>query len=151
MMLVSNWDSKDQRDANRGSNTMILKNSGANEDWYVVDDWGGSMGKWGGVRSREKWDCDGYAKQTADFIKKVEEDGEVEFGYSGQQTDSIKDDIKVTDVQWVMTYLGRLTDSQIRAGLKASGATDAEVNCFTPAIRQRLTMLQTSSRPVAKN
>ena len=145
MMLVSNWDSKDQRDADRGSNTVIFTNQSSNEDWYVVSDWGGSMGKWGGVRSREKWDCEGFAKQTSEFITKVE-NGKIEFGYSGQHTGSIKDDIKVSDVQWVMTYLGSLKDSQIRAGLEASGATAAEVTCFTSALRQRLNMLEAAAR-----
>lgn len=144
MMLVSNWDSKDQRDAGRGSNTAIFKNK-EGEDWYVVTDWGGSMGKWGGVLAREKWDCKGYADQTQKFITKAG-GGNVEFGYSGQHTDSIRDNIRVSDVRWLMTYLGRISDSQIRAGLKASGATTDEVECFTRAIRQRLDSLKTNSR-----
>jgi hypothetical protein len=146
MMLVSNWDSKDARDAERGSNTLILKSSGANEDWYAVDDWGGSMGKTGGVMKREKWDCAGYEKETEGFVKKTEKDAEVEFDYKGQHTDSISDDIKVSDVKWVMGYLGRITDAEIQAGLKGAGATPEEVSCFTSAIRKRLQMLQTASQ-----
>ncbi|HEY7544442.1 MAG TPA: hypothetical protein VID27_06155 [Blastocatellia bacterium] len=147
MMLVSNWDSKDQRDVSRGSNTAIFKTKDG-EDWYVVTDWGGSMGKWGGVLSREKWDCRGYASETQKFITGVK-NGFVEFGYSGQHTDSIKRGIRTSDVQWLMNYLGRITDAQIRAGLKASGATPDEVECFTRAIRQRLDLLKANSRSAA--
>jgi hypothetical protein len=144
MMLVSNWDSKDQRDAGRGSNTAIFQNK-EGEDWYVVTDWGGTMGKWGGVLSREKWDCKGYTDQNQKFIASAT-GGIIKFGYSGQHTDSIRDNIRASDVRWLMTYLGRITDAQLRAGLKASGATTDEAECFTRALRQRLELLRTNSR-----
>lgn len=139
LMLTSNWDSKDQRDAGRGSNTAIwtLPNG---QTWYVFSDWGGSMGKWGSFFSREKWDCSGYAKQTSSFVKGVK-NGMVDFGYSGQRKD-VTEGVKVSDVQWIMRYLGQLTDAQIRSGLEASGATPDEVNCFAEAIRDRIDQLK---------
>jgi hypothetical protein len=139
LLLTSNWDSKDARDAGRGSNTAIWQASN-NDQWYVFSDWGGSMGKWGGVMSREKWDCKGFASQTPKFIKGVR-NGEVEFGYSGQRKD-VTTGIKVSDVQWAMRYLGQLSDAQLRAGLEASGATPDEVSCFTAAFRDRLNQLK---------
>src|SRR5262249_15744647 len=71
MMLVSNWDNKDVRDVRRGSNTAIFRTptDGGLEDRYLITDWGGSMGKWGGLISREKWDCNGFRGQTRDFVK----------------------------------------------------------------------------------
>jgi hypothetical protein len=81
------------------------------------------------------------ADQTKDFCKGVK-DGQVEFGYSGQHTESIKDGISVADVQWLLTSLGKLSDWQIRAGLKASGASPEEVESFTQSIRVRITHLQ---------
>jgi len=144
MMLTSNWDNKDVRDFKRGSNTAIFQiatDSGV-EDRYLVTDWGGSMGKWGGYFSREKWDCKGYSGQTKDFIKGV--NGVlVEFGYSGQHSEGFKTDIKISDVQWLMKYLGRITDAQLREGLKASGATPDEISCFTASIRNRIDQLRT--------
>jgi hypothetical protein len=139
VMLVSNWDSKDARDADRGSNTAIYKYQTRRgvEARYLITDWGGSMGKWGNFFTREKWDCDGFTNQTSDFVKGVE-DGKVKWGYTGQHTDSIKDDIKVEHVRWVLQYVGRITDRQIRAGLRASGATPAEVNCFARTFRDRI-------------
>jgi hypothetical protein len=144
MMLVSNWDSKDVRDVSRGSNTAIFQvpvDGGSVENWYVVTDWGGSMGKWGGVFSREKWDCRGFSGQNSKFTNGARGTS-VEFGYSGQRTSDITEGIRASDVQWIMQYLGRITDQQLRDGLAASGATPEEVDCFARALRERLDMLK---------
>ncbi|MDX2041607.1 MAG: hypothetical protein SF097_10170 [Acidobacteriota bacterium] len=147
LMLTSNWDNKDVRDVKRGSNTAIFRTPLKNgvEDRYLVTDWGGSMGKWGGFLSREKWDCKGFSSQNKDFVKGVKGDL-VQFGYSGQHTDTFKNDIRVSDVKWLLQYLGRLTDDQIRAGLQASGATSDEVECFTVALRDRINQLKNVAR-----
>lgn len=143
VMMVSNWDNKDVRDVKRGSNTAIFQTptEGGLEDRFMITDWGGSMGKWGGFISREKWDCNGFRSQTKDFVKGVKGD-QIEFGYSGQHTDSFKGGIRVSDVKWVMQYLGRVTDDQLRAGLKSSGATADEVECFTQSLRDRINQLK---------
>jgi hypothetical protein len=142
MMLTSNWDNKDVRDVSRGSNTAILEiqRNNRTERRYMVTDWGGSMGKWGGVMSREKWDAKGYEKQTQDFIKGVER-GFVEFGYSGQHSGDFKQGIRVSDVKWLNGYIGRITDQQLRDGLRASGATPEEVEILTRSIRIRINQL----------
>ena len=142
IMLVSNWDSKDQEQAGKGSNTKILivPTRAATERRYIVSDWGGSMGKWGGFFKREKWDCDGYQGQSDDFVKGVK-NGVVQWGYSGQHTDAIKDGIPVAHVQWLMGYLGKLTSSQIRGALRASGASPSEEVCFERAVRMRISAL----------
>ena len=147
MMLVSNWDNKDVRDVKRGSNTAIYRTpvGGGVEDRFLITDWGGSMGKWGGFISREKWDCNGYRGQTKEFVKGVRGD-HVEFGYSGQHSSTFKDGIRPSDVKWVMQYLGRITDDQLRAGLQASGASQEEVSCFTQSIRDRINQLKNVAR-----
>jgi hypothetical protein len=141
VMLTSNWDNKDGRDAS--SNTGILRRQrGAGLEWvYLVTDWGGSMGKWGNYFTREKWDCEGYRVQTPNFIRAVE-DGEVRFGFRGQHDGDFSADIRPSDVRWLMRNLGRLRDTQIRSALRASGATPHEQECFTRSIRARLTQLQ---------
>ncbi len=141
MMLTSNWDSKDQHDVSRGSNTAIFNVKATGEEQFVVTDWGGSMGKWGGVFSREKWDCDGYAKQNREFITSAR-NGTVEFGYKGQRTDDIRQNIRISDVKWLIQYLGRISDEQLRAALQASGADAKELDCFTRAVRERLEQLK---------
>jgi hypothetical protein len=147
MMLTSNWDNKDIRDVKRGSNTAIYvtPTGSAVEDRYLITDWGGSMGKWGGVIGREKWDCKGYHGQTKDFIKGVR-DNKVEFGYSGQHSSDFKTDISVSDVKWLVGIIGRITDDQLRAGLQASGATPDEVSCFTQSIRDRINQMKNLAR-----
>jgi hypothetical protein len=147
MMLTSNWDNKDARDVDRGSNTGILQDSvqGHKRFRYLVTDWGGSMGKWGTVMGRAKWDSEGYASQTPHFIQKVE-GGVVKWGYHGQRTSDAVDDISVADLRWLMRYVGRITDTQIRAGLRASGATAAELKSFAPAIRARIEQMRSAAR-----
>ena len=143
MMLVSNWDVKDSRSSD-GPNTSIIEIGGegaAKQLIYAVDDWGGSMGKWGDFFGRSKWDCKGYASQSPDFVKGVDENGFVGFGFSGKRTADMVNGIKVDDVKWVMQYLGRITDDQLRAGLQASGASGEEVKCFSDALRSRINQL----------
>jgi hypothetical protein len=153
MMLVSNWDNKDQRDAGRGSNTGIYVYAlpdRQSETRYLFTDWGGSMGKWGNYFSREKWDCRGFASQTKDFIKGVKPGGFVEFGYSGQRTSDVSEGITAQDVRFVYKFLGQLSDDQIRDGLRASGATEEEVDCFVNAMRERLTQMANVAALVRK-
>ncbi len=143
MMLVSNWDNKDVRDVRRGSNTAIFRypaRDGAG-DRYLVTDWGATMGKWGGYLGREKWDSRGYTDQTPDFVKGVKDDFFV-WGYSGQHTKDFTEGIRTSDVRWLLQYLGRITDDQLRAGLEASGATPAEVERFTKSIRERIGQME---------
>lgn len=141
MMLTSNWDSKDARDTSRGSNTAIYYKKKTGEQRYIITDWGGSMGKWGGYFSREKWDCEGYTKQNREFITS-NKNGKVEFGYKGQRTEDIREGISASDVKWIMQFLGRITDQQLHDGLKAAGATPKEEECFAHAIRARLEQLK---------
>lgn len=141
LMLTSNWDNRDARDPS--SNTAILQEGSGNErrSVYLATDWGGSMGKWGNLFTREKWDCDGYAERSPNFIKAVE-DGEVKFGFTGQHDNDFKEGIALRDVRWTMQYLGRLSEAQIRSALRASGASSHEERCFTRAVRLRLKQLR---------
>jgi hypothetical protein len=45
-----------------------------------------------------------------------------------------------------MQYLGSVSDAQIRAGLRASGADRHEVECFTGALRARIRQMQRIAR-----
>ena len=145
MMWLSNWDAKDVRDVARGSNTAIFEYPIAGrgsrrrkrEARYLIIDWGGALGRWGSVVQRGRWDCEGMAEESDRLIQGVE-GGYVRFGYAGQRTADIADGIRVSDVQWLMRTLGRLTDRQIGAAVAASGGTPDEVVCFTAALRRRL-------------
>jgi hypothetical protein len=143
MMLVSDWDNKDARDQDRDSNLAIFEQQAQDGPRYLyfVADWGGSMGKWGNVMERDKWDAKGFADQTPDFVKGVHH-GMVEWGYQGQRTSDQVHDIRAADVVWLMQYLGKITDDQLRAGLVASGATPEEVESFTASLRARIVQLR---------
>ena len=143
MMWLSNWDAKDVRDVARGSNTAVFEyplGDGRREARYLIIDWGGALGRWGSVVQRGRWDCEGFAAESETLVQGI--DGEyVRFGYSGQRTADIADGIRITDVEWLLERLGRLSDSQIAAAVAASGGTPDEVTCFTRALRTRLTSL----------
>jgi hypothetical protein len=139
VMLVSNWDNKDVRDVSRGSNTAIYQTPDG--DQYIITDWGASFGKWGSFISREKWDCRGYQGQNKSFIKGVR-NGVVEFGYSGQHSKDFTDNIKVSDVQWLLGMVGKLSDKQIADAVHAGGASAEEQACYTKAIRERIEALK---------
>jgi hypothetical protein len=147
MMLTSNWDNKDIRDAkDRGTNTAIFRTGmGGDRYIYLVDDWGAAMGAWGRVWSRSKWNCADYRRQTPQFVKGVK-NGDVQWGYHGQHTEDETRHIRVEDVRWLLRYLGRLTDRQIRDGLRASGASPGEVDCFASALSDRIGQLKSVAR-----
>jgi hypothetical protein len=145
LMLISNWDNKDQRDVGRGSNTAIFvvrDGHWRREARYLIVDWGGSMGKWGGtVVTRGRWDAAGFAAQTPQFVTGV--NGEyVEFGYTGQRTADARGSITIADVRWLCQFLGRITDAQLRAALRASGATADEEASFAASLRARIDQLR---------
>jgi hypothetical protein len=99
------------------------------------------MGSWSGLLLGSPWDCKPYRDQTPKFVKGVQRKT-VQFGYRGQHTARFSDGITVEDVRWLMQYLGRITDAQIRSGLLASGATPQEEDCFANALRTRIEQLR---------
>lgn len=145
LMLISNWDNKDQRDVARGSNTAIYVTPVSRwkrEAQYLIVDWGGSMGKWGGNPvTRGRWDAAGFAAQTPHFVSGVT-NGYVQFGFTGQRTADARASITPDDVRWLCRYLGRITDDQLRTALQVSGATPDEVDSFTASLRSRIDQLQ---------
>lgn len=144
VMLLSNWDTKDRRDVARGSNTAIFEHRLSRwrrEARYLITDWGGSMGRWGSnLVTRGRWDPAGFEAQTPDFVRAVDQ-GSVQFGYAGQRTADVAEDIAVADLTWLYRYLGRVSDRQLRDALGASGANDEDTEQFTRAIRERITQL----------
>jgi hypothetical protein len=154
MMLVSNWDDKDMRDDHvgistsvhsvtlwerPGTNNSIMRDSG--RYMFFVDDWGSSLGQWGGFLGRSKRDCDGFLEESRHFVHGVR-DGHVEFGFKAVHTRNLSKGIRVSDVSWLMQYLGRVTDEQLQAGLAASGATPKMTACYTKALRMRIRQLE---------
>ena len=141
MMLLSDWDNKDARDAeSRGTNTGIYQH--AELLYYFIDDWGGAMGRWGKYFTRSKWNADSFLKQSSDFVSAKGAD--LRWGYVGQHSDLLTNGVKMSDVRWLLKYLGRVTDEQLRVGLTSSGATDKEAETYLKGLRTRIAALQKS-------
>jgi hypothetical protein len=139
IMLFSNWDNKDGRVAS-GPNTAFFEEHGKLVAAFT--DWGSGMGKWGSTAgTNSNWNCADYAAQTPEFVK-----GAVVFGWSGAIDQGFKDGIRPAHVAWLMRYLGKVTDEQLRDWLKAAGGTDADVGCFSQALRGRIEALRRVGR-----
>jgi hypothetical protein len=146
-MLMSNWDAKDARDG-KGSNTAVYSKPGPQgaQLYYAFDDWGATFGKWGGFFSRDKWNADGFTRQTRAFANCS--DGQtIRWGYRGKHSKDVTSGIRLDDVRWLLTYLSGVTDAELRAGLQASGATAPQVDAYARSIRERIGQLQRLSLP----
>ena len=143
MMLLSNWDNKDVRNRLIGSNTGIVAHRDGNRVQliYFINDWGQTLGAWGSDLRSKAWDCAAFTAQTRQFVQGRDGD-KLRFGFVGLHTREFKSDITTEDVRWLLQYLGRVTDSQIRRALKESGATEGESECFVAALRDRIDQLR---------
>jgi hypothetical protein len=144
VMLLSNWDNKDARDREQlDSNMGIVERRQGNSirRIYYVSDWGQTLGGWGTELAAKGWDCATFTQQTGSFVQGVE-GNLLRFGFEGLHMDGFKADITVDDVRWLLRYLGKVTDAQLRAGLQASGANTAETECYANALRQRIDQLR---------
>jgi hypothetical protein len=142
-MLLSNWDTKDRRDVARGSNTAIfeVRARWGREARYLITDWGGAMGKWGSnLVSRGRWDPEGFAAQTAQFVTGVR-DGWVNFGYQGQRTPEIARGITVEHAEWFHRYASRLAEPALHQALVACGAAEDEARIFARSLTERIRLL----------
>jgi hypothetical protein len=129
LMLTSNWDAKDSRDG-KGSNTAVYAKAGGSPQlYYAFDDWGATFGKWGGFFQRDKWNPAGYRQQTKDFVK-LAPNQSLHWGYRGKHGE-ITEGVGVEDVRWLLTWLSPVTDDDLRAGLRASGARSADQSLLT--------------------
>ena len=145
LMLTSNWDNKDGSQQYNGVNTAIYeeKRGGAGAHLYAFDDWGATMGRWGGLMDRSKWDAAGFQDQTAEFVLGVDTDGYVEWGFDGKSASDLKSGIRPADVAALLEYLGGIAREDLQAGLEVCGATPEEDIMFSGAVLKRLDQLKT--------
>jgi hypothetical protein len=141
-MLTSNWDTKDSRNGD-GSNTGIIRvGVGANSAArYAVTDWGASFGRAGFLFKRDRWDWEGYRLETRNFVR-VRADGRLRWRYKGRHGNDITAGVGVEDVRWILKYLSRISDDDIKTGMVASGASEAVAREYARLIRQRIVQLQ---------
>jgi len=142
IMLTSNWDTKDARDGENGSNNEIIRIGSADSSpWYAVTDWGASFGKAGGFFGRARWDWNGYRAQTFSFVR-LASDGSLDWGFKGKHGRDITVGVGLNDIRWLLPHLSRITDEGLEAGFTASGASGPVAREFTRSMRQRIVRLQ---------
>jgi hypothetical protein len=156
VMLLSNWDTKDDRDfsgsgaAGLADSNLAIYQTGSSDRpryLYFVSDWGASLGQWGPMLMvRKKWNCSDYAAQTPNFIQGQDNDA-VHFGFVGKHNESIVNGVRASDVQWLLRYLGQVTDEQLRQGLASSGAAPDELECYLTQLRTRIDQLKRIQPP----
>jgi hypothetical protein len=147
MMLLSNWDAKDSRDG-EGSNTSVYSRGSDESLFYAFDDWGSSLGKWGGFFERDKWNPEGFREQTKQFVRISGQS--IEWGYRGKHSNDITSGIGADDIRWLLKYLSCVTDDNLRVAFRSSGATEAQIESFTGSLRQRIQQLQHISEVLPK-
>ena len=131
MAMINNWDLKD-------SNNVIIQEEGDQELRYVISDLGATFGHasttplfWRITRSRNN--PSNYAKSK--FFEKVKGD-RVVLHFGGKNRGLMKD-IKVSDAQWLSSWLAQLSDQQLRDAFRAANYRPDEINILTRVVRER--------------
>jgi hypothetical protein len=132
MVLINNWDMKDD-------NNAILASKGVttSERRYIISDLGATFGKTGGVISRSRNKPSDYVK--AEFVKGVN-GNVIDFHYGGKMG-KVFDGITVQDAKWLASWLGRLNDEQIKDAFRAANYSTTDVELLAAAVRTRINAL----------
>jgi len=149
MMLLSNWDAKDDRDIGDSNNAVFrVTRNGKQTEQFGVFDWGASMGRWGKLMRRDQSDCAGFARDTPDFVRAAG-GGPLHWGFVGKHSADLTN-ATADDVRWLLPYLERLNPDHVVAGLRASGATDRQARCWSESIQSRIREMRAAvSTPAA--
>jgi hypothetical protein len=140
LMLLSNWDGKDDRDG-AGSNTAVFADPSRPEiRHFAFTDWGATLGSWGGPLQHDRWDVGAYERQSRNFVR-AGTDGTLHWAYRGKHNRDITAGISVEDVRWILRLLAGADYARLRAGLLASGATADHAERFARALQSRLDQL----------
>jgi hypothetical protein len=129
MTMLCNWDIQGTR------NNRVLIVDG--EEHYIVSDLGATFGKMGAFPvPKSKWNLVDFRKE--EFIEKVE-DGKIDLDYEGYGGIN---KVSVEHARWFSRLTSQLTDDQLRAALKASGASESEIAGFSARLREKINELQ---------
>jgi len=155
-IMLCNWDAQP-----KNCEILKTKSTAGPIDWYIMSDWGKSLGAMHGF-----WDIEKYRRQP--FITGVD-DKFVTFSYHAALGSEQKDHSKIpiSGVLWFRGVVDKLTDDEIRAAFnagvatpeltaayaagdvdKADSLTTPEVNAFVEQIRRRIHELDTRVPPV---
>jgi len=134
MLLINNWDMKD-------ANNKILmarnETSGQAELRYIISDLGGSIGKTGGPISRSRNKPSDFVK--AEFIEGVK-NNVIDFHYAGKNK-ALFDNLTLDDAHWIASWLGKLSDDQIKDAFRAANYDPEDVAALAQTVRDRIDVL----------
>lgn len=135
MALINNWDTADTTN----KEVMTFKRGdGSTEQWYVAKDLGGSFGRFKGPQGTPiKWHLQAF--QADPLIQRVEGDTLV-LDYQAFGTPPTR--VPLDHARWFADWVGRLSEVQISAALKAGGATPAETDGFTKKLMAKIAELR---------
>lgn len=136
-VMLNNWDAKVDNNNVLG---MYDEDGTTVKEWYIVADWGGTLGKMGSFMSHSKWDLGAYQKQA--FLDGVSGD-RLRLHYTGKGGRILKE-VPVEHARWFAGIVGELSDHQLHDAFRAGGATDAEVEGFSARLRQKISELKTA-------
>ena len=129
MTMLCNWDIQGTR------NNRILIVDG--QQHYIVSDLGATFGKMAAFPApKSKWNLEDFRKE--EFIEGVE-DGKVNLDYEGSGGFN---KVPVEHARWFARLATQLTDEQLRAAIKASGASDTEIAGFSARLREKIDELK---------
>jgi hypothetical protein len=140
-LMITNWDWKT-------SNNKIYRSLDEPEATprYVVRDVGAAFGRFTYPSILRPFRLRGFGQGTRNnladfeqqqFIKKVHEDGRVEFHYKGIYRDVINS-VTVADVVWAAERLAVLTDAQWQDAFGAAGYTPEETTRFVAKLKSKI-------------
>jgi hypothetical protein len=134
--LVNNWDFR------TGNNSVLrLTSGGAQEDWYIVSDWGTAFGRMPPRRSR--WSLKHY-RSEAPFVRRVDEATvELNLRPDGRPGGAR---VPVQHARWFSELATRLTEGQLQRAFVAAGGSTAEVQGFSARILEKLGELKEATR-----
>jgi hypothetical protein len=132
MLLLNNWDMKDDNNA-----ILATKGDTSSERRYIISDLGATFGKTGGIISRSRNKPSDYVK--SEFVKGVKGDV-VEFHYGGKNG-KVFAGLTIDHAKWLAGWLTRLSDDQIKDAFRAANYTPEEVDLLAGAVRARINTL----------
>jgi hypothetical protein len=136
-VMLNNWDAKVDNNNVLG---MFDEDGTTVKDWYIVADWGGTLGKMGNFISHSKWDPDAFTKQA--FLDGVS-GGSLKLHYTGKGGSAMKQ-VPLEHARWFAGIVGQLTDAQINDAFRAAGAAETEKSAFAARIRQKINELKSA-------
>ncbi len=136
-VMLNNWDAKVTNNNALG----MYDDEGKVKDYYIVADWGGTLGKMGNFLSHSKWDPDAFTKQA--FIDGVS-GSSLKLHYTGKGGSTMKQ-VPLEHARWFAGIVGQLSDNQISEAFRAAGASQTESSAFSARIRQKINELKSAT------